>query len=212
MAAAGAGARGRRAGAHQTRGVGQAVGRSRQEDRWRADASQKKAPGALAPSINSTALTLHPRQKANTFFVRKRTLSSSESEYIPSLVPSGAFPSLVLPEPSSARKHTHSHEPPSLPSPASTHDAALDVLLSEGWVARVPAPTSPPCDLPAAGFRTTISTRKAKQVVKDAAGASASPSESSKRRIAPCHRLAHPHLTRPTRPTRPVRRVSNRQS
>ena len=71
-------------------------------------------------------LACPPSQKANTF--RKRTHSSSESEHVPFLVPSGAFPSLVLPEPSSALRHRHTHEPPFLPSP-STHDVALNCAL-----------------------------------------------------------------------------------
>ena len=48
------------------------------------------------------------------------------------------------------------------------------VLLSDGWVARAPAPISPPCRPPGHSLRSNNLNDEAKQAVKDAAGSGVS--------------------------------------
>ena len=48
------------------------------------------------------------------------------------------------------------------------------VLLSDGWVARAPAPISAPCDPPRHSLRYNYLNEKAMQAVRDAAGSGVS--------------------------------------
>ena len=48
------------------------------------------------------------------------------------------------------------------------------VLLSDGWVARAPAPISPPCDPPRHSVRHSGLHDEAKEAIKDAAGSGVS--------------------------------------
>ena len=117
--------------------------------------------GERVPSfVSSRAFpSLHvspPRQKANTF------LPWSLSR---------APPSLVLPESSPARKHTYTR-PNSLTHPQSMPPSIVrrvdrgHVLLSDGWVARAPAPLWPP----RRSLRGNGLNNQAEQAVTDAAG------------------------------------------
>ena len=107
--------------------------------------------------------------KANTLLVRKRTRSFL-----------GPFPEHFLPWSfqnrallSDTDTHTsllssHPHPRTTLPSIVRCVDRG-HVLLSGGWVARAPAPTSPPLRPPRRSIRFNYLTKKAKKVVRDAA-------------------------------------------
>ena len=81
----------------------------------------------FANTFTSPGTHSQQRQKASTFlplslpehFLPCTSPPTSKSEHVPSLVPSRAFPSLVLPDPSPARKHTSTH-----PHPPSPHTRA----------------------------------------------------------------------------------------